>query len=108
MKLNRFTEAVRHFEEGIKYENPSPAMLSTLAYAYNKSGKHDKSIEIYRRVISVNPNDAGAYYNLAILLSRQGKQEVAIRLLGRALYTVKETSPGYNSLKTLLGSMKKL
>ena len=42
-------------------------LFSNLGVIYMNTGRNHEALEMYKRAISINPNLADAYYNLAIL-----------------------------------------
>jgi Flp pilus assembly protein TadD len=60
--------------------------ISSLEASFN-----GKAIETLRQALPLSPNDPKIYYNLAILLGREGKNDEAIQ----ALLKAKELKPNY-------------
>lgn len=81
--LNRVEEAKEMFrlcieKDSIKEEGTS------MQYAYVGLGMRDKAIEIMDKIISLNPNNVGNYYDAACVYSRLGEKEKAIEYLRTA------------------------
>ena len=53
--------------------------------AAQDKGDFSEAESIFRQVIKIDPNDAKAYYNLGIALSKQGKLKEAIEKYQRSL-----------------------
>lgn len=64
---------------------PSVNLLSTMASCYDKLGAKDRAEKHYREVIRVEPGWAGGYFNLSLLLDRQGRSEEAVELMAKAV-----------------------
>ncbi len=63
----------------------SPRIYLYFGEFYNRCGKHEKAIEMFKSGIGKNPDDALLYWNIAI--AYQGKSEIkfAIQSLHKAL-----------------------
>jgi tetratricopeptide (TPR) repeat protein len=80
--------------------------LSNLAFACQKIGKFEKALDCYKKAASLDPSDAGIYYNWALILARTGKKTDAIEVIHKALKAVPVTSPGLKTIKDLLERLK--
>ena len=72
-----------------------------LATAYDKTGKSDKSLEAYKKVISLNPNDREAYINMGIVYKDKGQLSTARTYFNKAL----DVSPGWGYPVYLEGTL---
>ena len=76
-KEKQYKKAIGEFQEAIE-RNPGEDNADAyfgLAYALQKLGHYRKSIECYRRVVALNPDDARAYVKLGFALSKQQQQQ---------------------------------
>lgn len=77
--------AVSALEEATAIDSRLPLALLTLAQAYDERKEWDKSIESYRKIVAVTPNDPVALNNLAYALAvRKGQPAEALGYAERA------------------------
>jgi tetratricopeptide (TPR) repeat protein len=69
-------------------------------------GNFDKSVEIFKKSLALDSKDAGAYYNLSLILVKTGRRAEALQVLQRAVVDVPEGSPGLQNLRELLERLK--
>ena len=70
--------------------------------AYQKLGDLEKAAEIYRKVLVLDTHDSSAFYNLAVILNKEGKNNEAISLIRRALNAIEKDTLGYKNLNDML------
>lgn len=78
--LNRGEEAKEMFRLCIEKDSVQEDGTS-MQYAYIGLGMRDKAIETMDKIISLNPNNAGNYYDATCVYSRLGEKEKAITYL---------------------------
>tara|TARA_Y100001968_G_C19302766_1_gene689980 strand:+ start:55 stop:609 length:555 start_codon:yes stop_codon:yes gene_type:complete len=68
---NKFKEAIIHYRNAIKAKANYPVALNNLAFAKQKLLQEDEAIEIYKNVLSIDPNNKTASKQL----NRIGKRD---------------------------------
>ncbi|MGM0414511.1 MAG: tetratricopeptide repeat protein [Bacillota bacterium] len=96
--------AVRGILEPIRSEISDPASFAALARAYKELGEDNNAINLYERLIVLEPDNSGAHLNLGNLYIKQESYSEAIDVLKQGLIS----SPDVNSLKFALGRAYKL
>lgn len=82
---NRETEAIKLLEK-FHFLNPNHlGVLMSLGRLYIVKGQAMKIFETYERILSIDPNNADAYYNLGIAYYNREDFENAIRFFERAI-----------------------
>ena len=51
----------------------------------DKKGDTGQAVDLYRRAVEANPKDAGAHFNLGLLLQRLGKTEESVKEINAAI-----------------------
>jgi tetratricopeptide (TPR) repeat protein len=67
---------------------PVPLVLLTLADLRDQQGKHDDALKLYQRVLEVDPANAIAANNVAMLLALQGRAPEALTIMNRLIERV--------------------
>lgn len=73
-----YESAIVNFEKALTYDegkSDSKNNINMMLYlfeAYNKTGKTDKAEQILKKIITINPSNENAYYNLVALYEKQG------------------------------------
>ena len=67
------------------YDGFSVAQLSQLAFLCSRIECHDEASQIYLKLIALEPNNGGHWYNLASMQRFQGRIEQAVESLDRAI-----------------------
>ena len=80
----------QEFEAGISAAflraNPdSREALEMLGHALTRAGRHSEALDVDRRLVQLQPDNAFAHYNLACSLSNMGNVEEALGALETAL-----------------------
>lgn len=78
IQAKQFSEAVRFYEDAVKYNPYDAAVFSNLGVAYFSQGNMDKAIESYQSAIKVNINYAQAHDNLGIAYHQKGDIQKAV------------------------------
>ena len=73
----RKLEAAKYYEYLIKQGIKDYRVFSNYGIFLNEIGKHKESESKLKKAISINPEYANAYYNLAVLFIGQGNLEKA-------------------------------
>ena len=56
-----------------------------MATVYSIKGEYGKAIDLFKKIIELRPEKAGAYYNISCLYARQNKIEESIDWLKKAI-----------------------
>jgi tetratricopeptide (TPR) repeat protein len=101
--LKRYDEATSTFEEMLKqYPRERNARnLVALALYYRRSDRNDDAIKAAREALALDPNDADALTQLAVVLGQTGKTGEAVDLLKAAV----KKDPANPALGAVLGSI---
>ncbi|RMH77617.1 MAG: tetratricopeptide repeat protein, partial [Cyanobacteria bacterium J007] len=70
--------------------------------------RYEEAERTWRRILEIDPNNAGAYIGLGIALKDQGKLEEAISAYGRAIELNPQYAIAYNNLGIALYDQGKL
>jgi len=60
-------------------------VLNNLAIAYMTKKEHEKAVSTFNRMAELQPDNAGIYYNIACIYSRQNKIEKSLESLKKAI-----------------------
>ena len=69
-----------------------------MGIALREQGKLDEAIEAYKKALSIQPNNANAYYNMGIALREQGKLDEAIEAYKKALSIQPDYAEAWNNI----------
>jgi tetratricopeptide (TPR) repeat protein len=78
-KDNRFSDAVREYDEAIRLDPNNPSAISTKGYALMRDGKYPEAIGTLEALKSKYPDYIWAPYNLALVYHLAGKTELALK-----------------------------
>jgi len=81
--LGNISAAAREMEISLK-DNGGEGEYMSLASLYQESGQFEKSKDIYKKVLSLYPDNISAYLNLANILIEQKNYEQAVEYLSKA------------------------
>ena len=97
-KLN----AVNAFKLALQYDSENPFYLNSLAFAYVQLEQYDGAIELYKKALSLNPDNEWsavvAQALAAIYHQIKGNSDAAISVLENALLLTKDKSPIYQAI----------
>ena len=79
MKTDQLAEAFTCFERGLKRFPFSELLLSDLAAAHTAAGEYEKALEIYQRVLQINPDYNAARIGMATTLNNWGSEHARNR-----------------------------
>ena len=74
LKTDRLSEAFKCFKDGLKRFPFSEILLSDLAAAYTSAGEYQKALNIYQRIIRINPEYTAARIGMGTTLNNWGSQ----------------------------------
>lgn len=72
LETRQYEKSIKEFEKAIEYA-PLAQHYMDMANSYNKIGKFTEAEECYQKALSINPDLAEAYYNIATKLKDQKK-----------------------------------
>lgn len=78
--LGRRDDAAAYYRQGLLHDGANVELKSGLAGVYERQGEFDGAIKLYNDILAVNPDNAVAANNLAVILvNRKGDQQSLIR-----------------------------
>jgi Flp pilus assembly protein TadD len=95
MSEGRIKEAAADYRIAAQYAVPYPAFINNIGLICARRCMNREAEEFYRKTIEAAPSYVGAYWNLAILLERQGRIGEALTICKKA----QSVSPGDESLR---------
>jgi tetratricopeptide (TPR) repeat protein len=118
-QLGKLDESIARLEQACRLAPDSAAMLENLrqvrmardknlAIALTEQGKLDDAASCYRRVLELNPQDAGAHNNLGIVLQMQSRFEEAEACYRQVLALNPNDAAAHNNLGAALHRQGKL
>jgi len=72
-KLQRYREALPHFQRALAMEYRQPIFFNYLGITYAQLGEPPKAIDAYQQAVAMDPRYAVAYLNLALQYQQQGQ-----------------------------------
>jgi len=93
-RLNKPNEALLQLQTANQLEPENPRFSFLMALTYSDLGQKDKTEELLKKVIKLDPNHDRAHYNLGLLYAAQEKLEAAIHNVLTA-EKINSTSPDY-------------
>jgi protein kinase/serine/threonine-protein kinase len=85
-RLGRYLEAIRNLEEAVRRDAGSPALHLNLAEAYALAGRdgdakaaYERALDVSRGLLRVSPADQRARANMAVIESKLGRHDDAVR-----------------------------
>jgi tetratricopeptide (TPR) repeat protein len=85
LKENQYSEAIQCFNRGLVRFPLSEILLYDLAVAYESAGEYQKALDIYERVLRLNPHYAAAQVGIATTLNNLGVQHARNKDWDKAL-----------------------
>ena len=79
-------------------ETPDPL---SIAIAQHQAGRLPEAEQLYRQILTVDPNNADAWNLLGVLKSQVGQHEVAVQHIQRATQLDPTFAQAFNNLGTL-------
>lgn len=95
------------WEDTFKENQNVPFVLFNLGVSLEKTGKENdmRSIELYKKALSIDSSYFEPYNNLGILLNQYGNPDLALPLYYKALQLNPKHSDTYNNLATALQAL---
>ena len=85
MKTDQLSEAFKCFERGLKRFPFSEILLSDLAAAHTAAGEYEKALDIYQRVLQINPKYTAARVGMGTTLNNWGSEHARNRQWAEAI-----------------------
>lgn len=106
LKQNRVREALKQFEQALRLipERESAPLYERIAFCYWKMRNFHRALLNVHRAIDLNPEFAGAYFRLGIILEALGRRAEAIAALERCL----ELDPNFGPARKQLERLRNL
>ena len=99
IKQNRYwKEPVVFYERILRYANDNPLVYNNLGKAYYNNGKVKKAEILFKKALSINPNDTDACYNLGIVYRSIGESTHAIEMFNKVIAMDPHYARAYNNL----------
>jgi len=105
MQTGYWQNSIILFKHTIKITKNNYAAHTCLANAYFDKGINNLAKEHYVKALQINPNHAKTYYNLGLLLLKEGQTDAAIKHFELSLKIRPETAKTHSALAT--GLIKK-
>ncbi|PWR75309.1 NosD domain-containing protein [Methanospirillum stamsii] len=90
VNLEQYADSIPFFEKAIENDNQDIHSLVNLAFAYDKTGQSEIALDLYRKVLEINPSLTDAWNKAANILTRAGQYDEADMMYDKAL----EIDPG--------------
>ena len=84
MNANRYTDAREVLEALLRIDQENTLVLKAYGYVLYQQGAPDEAEEIFERVITINPADADAWVNRALIARERGDLPAADHAIRRA------------------------
>jgi tetratricopeptide (TPR) repeat protein len=98
-RIKDYTAAIDYLRRSLARHSDQPQALLELGFALMQRGDLDSAEAVYRQAITLSPQDAGGYANVALVELRRGETGPAIEALNKALVL----DPGLVDAYLLLG-----
>jgi tetratricopeptide (TPR) repeat protein len=77
-EVNDYTNAIQHYEEALLYDNANPDIHYNLGKALARTSDTARSLQHFQLATTLQPQDIGSYYEMAILQDEKGMFEEAM------------------------------
>ena len=106
-RQQRYDECIREVKSKLKQSPNSLHLLNYQAMAYTALKKDREALKSYQKITKKDPSLAGPYYNMGIILRRNGRLEEAIKSYRKAISLKPDYVQAYNNLGVLYKDNKK-
>ena len=100
-RQRRYDECIREVKSKLKQSPNSLHLLNYQAMAYSALKRDKDALLVYQKIVKKDPTLAGPYYNMGIILKRNGRIEEAISSYKKALSLKPDYVQVYNNLGVL-------
>ena len=105
-RQKRYDECIKEAKSKLKKSPNSLHLLNYQAMAYSALKKDREALQSYENIIKKDPTLAGPYYNMGIILKRNGRTEEAIESYRKAISLKPDYVQAYNNLGVLYKDSK--
>ena len=100
-RQKRYDECLKEVKAKLKKSPDSLHLLNYQAMAYSALKKDREALQSYENISKKDPSLAGPYYNMGIILKRNGRLEEAIVIYKKAISLKPDYVQAYNNLGVL-------
>ena len=100
-RQKRYDKCLKEVKAKLKKSPGSLHLLNYQAMAYSALKKDREALQSYEKIIKKDPSLAGPYYNMGIILKRNGRLEEAIANYKKAISLKPDYVQAYNNLGVL-------
>ena len=100
-RSHRYDDCLKEVRKKLKQSSNSLHLLNYQAMAYSALKKDKDALLSYKKIIKQAPSLAGPYYNMGIILKRNGRVEEAIESYTKAISLKPDYVQAYNNLGVL-------
>ena len=100
-RQRRYDECIREVKSKLKKSPNSLHLLNYQAMAYSALKRDKEALLAYQKIVKKDPSLAGPYYNMGIILKRNGRIEEAISSYKKAISLKPDYVQAYNNLGIL-------
>ena len=100
-RQQRYDECIKEVKSKLKQSPNSLHLLNYQAMAYSALKKDREALNSYQKILKRDPTLAGPYYNMGIILKRNGRVEEAIDSYKKAISLKPDYVQAYNNLGAL-------
>ena len=95
---NRLQQVFNEAQELTKRYTKSLTLWNFMGASAAQIGQLDEAVNAFQKLISIKPDNAGSYNNMAIVLQNQGKPEEAIEAYNKALAIKPDYAEAYYNM----------
>ena len=101
-QTGEWDQAVMQYEKAIAIDSHSAPALVGYAHLLDSRGQKVKALDYYVRAVKSNPDDASVVNDLGLCYARQGKFDLALQYLGKAVELQPDRELYRNNIATVL------
>ena len=106
-RQKRYEECIKEVKSKLKRAPNSLHLLNYHAMAYSALKRDNEALLSYQKIRNIDPTLAGPYYNMGIILKRNGRVEEAIESYKKAISLRSDYVQAYNNLGILYKDQEK-
>ena len=100
-RQKRYDDCIREVKSKLKKSPNSLHLLNYQAMAYSALKRDKEALLSYQKIVKKDPSLSGPYYNMGIILKRNGRVEEAIKSYKKAISLKPDYVQAYNNLGVL-------
>ena len=97
-KKQQYNEALDYYTKAVVYAPQDKLTMLKIANIYKLTGNNTKALSFYDRLLSLDKNNADAYFNKGLVLANQKNYDDAIKCFERVIQLTPEYPYAYYSL----------